>query len=363
MNLENLFAYENLTGLFESALPDFVLSFAFFTSLVYAVLGKRFEHQRSAITMSAAIGLALSIGLIWWEQANGYSIKDLGPMAIGFALLVLAFVMYQSVRMVGGSWAGAGITLGISMLIASILGLGVPIDAGIINSLMGAALIFGLMAFLLHQHGHLTPVHFPPISRGHGVAEVRRNMTDLYRDRCLSKRITKSMRQVRKEADLLNEHPERAGDVVLQIRRMLPAEGYLTERMAQLRAKAHRVREGHIARLAETKHVFRELPTEMKKKASLELVEGYKKMAGIDTRLERLDRAVAENERRIRELTRQAEVYSANHEFQKLNDCLRAAEKLQHHNSRLFGIIERTEVKLAAVAQKVAQEVQEVDNA
>ena len=363
MSLENLLSYTHLAELSESALPDFVLAFAFFTALVYAVLGKRFEHQRSAITMSLAIGLAFSTGLIWWEHANGYSIKDLGPIAIGFALLVLAFVMYQSIRIVGGSWAGAGITLGISMLIASILGLKVPIDAGIINNIMGAALIFGLMAFLLHQHGHGAQVHFPSVSRNHGVADVRRNMTNLYRDRCLSNRITKSMRQVRKEADLLNEHPEQAGDVMLQIRRMLPAQGYLTERMAQLRTKAHRIREGHIARLEETKHVFRKLPTEVKKKASLELVHLYKRMIGTDSRLERLDKAVAENERRIRQLTQQAEVYSAQHEFQKLIECLKSAEKLQHHNSRLFRIIERTEAKLAEATQKVAQEVQEVDNA
>ena len=71
--------------------------------MTYAVLGKRFEKQRPAITMSAAIGFALSIGLVWWERANDLSIKDLGPIAVGFAVLLLAFVMYQSVRQVGGS--------------------------------------------------------------------------------------------------------------------------------------------------------------------------------------------------------------------------------------------------------------------
>ena len=363
MSLERLLGYDHLTDLFESSLPDFVLAFAFFTSLAYALLGKRLEHQRSAITMSAAIGIAFSIGLVWWEQANGYSIKDLGPIVIGFAILVLAFVMYQAIRVVGGSWAGAGITLGATILLASILGLKVPIDAGIINSLMGVALIFGLMAFLIHHHGHIAPAHFPPVYRNRESADVRHNMTDLYRDRCLSDKISKNLRTLRKEGDLLQERPQFAGDVVVQLKRMLPAEGYLTERMAQLRAKAHRVREGHVARLEETKHVFQKLPTEMKKKASLELSQGYKEMAGIDARLERLDNAVAENERRIRQLTQEAEVYSANHEFEKLHDCLKSAEKLQHHNTKLFSIIERTEGKLAAVAQKVAQEVQEVDNA
>jgi len=44
--------------LFESLLADFILSFAFFTALIYAILGKRFDHQRSAVAMSCALGLA-----------------------------------------------------------------------------------------------------------------------------------------------------------------------------------------------------------------------------------------------------------------------------------------------------------------
>ena len=363
MSLENLLRYDYLSKLFESALPDFVLAFAFFTAVVYAVLGKRFEHQRSAITMSGCLAFALSIGLVWWEQANGLSIKNLGPIAVGFALLVLAFIMYQSIRQVGGSWAGAGITLGLSLLIAMILGFRPPVDGQIINSIIVVALLIGLIAFLIRQPGHAAPLRFIERSAGPDIANARRDMAALYRDRHLSKRITRRMRQVRKEADLLQEHPEQAGDVLLQIRRMLPAEGYLTEQMAQLRAKAHRIKEGHIVRLEETKHVFQKLPTEMKKRASVELMEGYQKMAGIDIRLERLDRAVAENERRIHELTRQAGIYSANYAFEKLHDCLKTAEKLQQHNTKLFNIIERTEAKLVSLAQKVAQEVQEVDHA
>jgi len=134
MRLETLLSEQNLKALFESALPDFVLSFAFFTSIVYAVLGKKLDRQRPAITISVAVGLAFSFGLIWWEQSTGFSIKDLGPIAVGFAIIVLAFVMYQCIRHVGGSWAGAGITLGASIIIAKLLGLKVPINPEIIQT-------------------------------------------------------------------------------------------------------------------------------------------------------------------------------------------------------------------------------------
>ena len=357
MRLETLFDSQTLEAIFESTLPDFVLAFAFFTSLVYAVLGKRFDQQRPAITMSVAIGFALSIGLVWWEQANDLSIKNLGPIAIGFAILVLSFVMYQSIKQIGGTWAGAGIALGASILIARTLGLGFLVDPEVIQTVTVAALVVGIFAFILHTQDKR---HYVP--RVHkDLPNIRHDMADLYRERHLSNQLAQKMKKLRRETNTLNEHPQDAGNVLSQLKKMLPAEGYLTERMAQLRAKAHQIRNGHVARLEETRGVFSELPVSEKKKASAELAARYNQLVGIDTRLERLDKAVAENERRIRELTGQAQQYTASYDYQKLTDCLKAAEKLQGHNSRLFKIIKRTENKLAAIAKKVAQETKQVN--
>ena len=357
MRPERLFAELNLHQWLESLLPDFVLAFAFFTSVVYAVLGKRFDHQRSAIVMSASIGFALSIGLVWWEQANDLSIKNLGTIAIGFAILALSFIMYNSIKQIGGSWAGVGITIGACILIAQVLGLKAPIDSEIIQTTTVVALIVGLIAFLTHTKS--ASIHFPRVSTN--LPEVSHDMRDLYRERHLSNQLTGKMRKLRKEAKSLNEHPRQSGDVLLQLKRMLPAQGYLTEKMAQLRTKAHQIRNGHVARLQETKGVFSKLPISKKKKASAELAARYNQLIGIDTRLERLDKAVAENEHRIRELTGQAQLYTASYDYRKLNDSLKAAEKLQSHNSRLFKLIKRTENKLTAIAKKITQEAKQVN--
>ena len=130
--------------------------------------------------------------------------------------------------------------------------------------------------------------------------------------------------------------------------------------MAQLRAKAHQIRNGHVARLEETRQVFAKLPVSEKKKAAAELVSRYKQIAGIDTRLERLDSTVAEIERRIKELTKQAEQYAANYNYKKLDETLNIAENLQNHNSKLLKSIQHTEVKLSAIAKKVANEVKQI---
>jgi len=356
MRLENPFQDWAIGDLFETVLPDFVLAFAFFTSIAYAILGKHFGQQRPAIGMSAAIGFALSTGLIWWERKMDLSIKNLGPIAVGFAIIILAFVMYKAVGQIGGSWAGAGIALGAAILITKLLEINVPIDSDIVQTIMIVALIVGILSFLFHRRGdHPQLRYFQP-----SPAKIRHDMGDLYRGRRLSKQLTKGLRKVRHESKTLDEHPQEAPDVLLQLKRMLPAEGSLTERMAQLRAKAHRIRNGHIARLEETRGVFAKLPASANKKPAAELSDRYSQIIGVDTRLERLNRAVAENERRIRNLTGQAQQYTANYDYPKLHGCLKAAEKLQHHNSRLIKIITRTEGRLSAIAKEIAKQTQEV---
>jgi hypothetical protein len=353
MSITNLYYDLNLHEWLESLIPDFLLAFAFFTSIVYAVLGKRFDRQRPAIAMSASMGFALSIGLVWWEQANNLSIKNLGPIAIGFAILILGFVMNACIKQIGGSWAGAGIAIGASIIVAQLIGLNIPIDTQILQTITVVALIIGVMAFLSHIHpkgGFSIP------QRSVDIPKPRKSLTDLFRDRHLSDNLTKTTRKLRKQSASLNEHPENAGNVMVQLKRMLPAQGYLTERMAQLRAKAHQIRNGHIARLEETKEAFKNLPTPEKKKAAEKMAAMYNQMIGVDKRLERLDHSVAETEKRIKDLNLQAQRHTQNNNFQKLTECLKKAEHLQKHNTHLFKLIEQTEEKLIDIAKTIAKE-------
>ena len=357
MRPENPFHDMQIGVLFETLLPDFVLAFAFFTSVCYAILGKRFGEQRPAVAMSAAIGFALAVGLVWWEEANNFSVRDLGPIAIGFAIIILAFVIYQSIHQIGGSWAGAGISLGVTIIIAKLLQPNLPIHPEIIRTLTLVALIGGMLAFLSHTKKQT----LRPARISANNPNIHHDMSDLYRGQHLSDQLTRKMRTLRKKTKTLTDRPQDAGNILVQLRRMLPAEGYLTERMAQLRAKAHRVRNGHIAALEETRQVFAGLPVSARKKAAAELAARYSQLIDMETRLERLDKAVAENEYRIKELTGQAQHYTARYDNKKLNESLKAAEALQHHNSRLFKTIERTEAKLSAIAKTVAQQARQVN--
>jgi len=351
MPLSNPFRYLLFGDVFDTILPDFILAFTFFTALVYAVLSRRFGRQRPAIAMSVSLGTALAVGLAWWEYTKGISVRELGPVAVGFAVIMLAAVIYRSIRGVGGSWAGAGIALGASLLVGWTLGLDWPVDQEVIQTLVMVTLTVGILAFLLHRRTGL--IQAQPAWKG--VDSARYDMRDLNDDRRMARSLRKRFQHLRHEAHHLHEHPEEAQNIMLQLRRMLPAEGWLTERMARLREKAHHARQGHAARIRELETEIAKLPAEARAKAARELAARYNEL-NLDRRLERLDKAVAENERRIRKLTRQAEADLQACDYKALVGVLEAASKLQRHNARLFRLIDRTEARLLAAARQAARQ-------
>lgn len=354
MRYNNPFAGLPLTRLFESLLADFILAFAFFTALAYAIVSKRFDHQRSAIAMSSALGLALAIGLVWWEHDRGLSIRDLGPIAVGFAVILLAMVMFRGISQTGGTWAGAGIALGASLLVGLVLGADWLIPTGVVQALAVVTLTVGVMAFLLHSHGVVQPRYsYKAVSNGGESAGLRHDMSDLYEDRRMGQRLANRFSHLRQETGGLSHHPQEIRTVYTQLQQMLPAEGWLTERLAQLRARAHYMRKGHIHRIEELKDHIQKVPAASCKQAKRELTERYHQLH-LDKRLERLDEAAAEYERRIRHVTKDAQDALARSDYRKLSDLLETAEKLQMHNDKLFKAIDRTEKKLSRVAADVA---------
>jgi hypothetical protein len=342
----------------DSFLPDFVLAFAFFTALIYAVLGRRLGMQRPAVAVSAALGAALAAGLVWWEQVNDLSIRNLGPVAVGFAIIVLAGIIYQSIRGIGGGWAGAGIAIGACLLVGWVVGIDWPVDKEIVQTIAGATLTVGILAFLLHRKGMFGHFQNSPAE----LADVRHDMIDLSEDRNVSKKLTRGFRQLRDRAGNLFQHPRDAENVMLQLKRILPAEGWLTQRMAKLRARAHFARKGHIARITELQDSIGKLPPQTKHKVARELSTRYKELK-IDQRIERLDKTVVAHELRVRNLTRQAQTYLANHDHQKLTEVLKAAQKIQKRCTRLFKLIENTEAKLLATAKHAARQAHRVSHA
>ena len=336
-------------------LPDFVLAFTFFTALTYAALGKYLDHRRSTVAVSGALGFALSIGLVWWEYDHGWSVRDLAPAAIVILVVFLALVAFRALRKVGGSIGAFAVALAIGLVAVSLMGDSAPMAADAVYSLVVLFLLIGFVALAIHAHGYAPLAGAPRMARRERL-EADREVRRLYRDRVLGKKIGKQLRRLRKDTELLGDTNGDSTNVMLQIRRLLPEQGWLTEQIARLREKTHHARNGHVARIEELRHLIRDLPTEARKRASDELKTRYAEV-DLDRRLERLDRAVAENEKRIRDLTREARDAVARREFRRVDGLLKAAKKLQSESNDILKRIVRTERKLTELAEKAVREV------
>jgi hypothetical protein len=355
MSLANPFDHFAFGELFDTILPDFVLAFAFFTAIIYLVVGKRFGQNRPAVALSATLGFALSIGLVWWEQAAGLSIRNLGPIAAGFALLILAGLIYQAIKQVGGSWAGGGIAIGACLIIGWVLDLRWLKNSAILSTVTAVALTIGIIAFLSRNKGKLSF----PAAKSQELAEVRHDMNDLYEDRRVSHRLADRFKNIKKEIKLDGERSPESQDIVFQLQRILPAEGWLTERLAKLREKIHHLEEGDIERIRELQKDWSTLPPQAKEKAGRELQDRYKAL-NLERRLDRLDEAAAANEKRICQINEQARNCAATNDYSKLTELLKAANVLQKHNSRLFKIMNQTEAKLTSLVKEIVKQHTEV---
>jgi len=334
-------------------LPDFVLGFTFFTALCYGVLGKRLEHQRSAAAMSASLGLALTVGLVWWEYANGWSIRNLGSVAVGFALFALAGVIFQSTRQIGGSWSGAAIALCAAYLVGTALGVPWPVE-GLLSVVVVLLLILAAVGgVLFHRRGSVNlPTPQGPRIESPAVAG---NLHELLRDLRGSEQIGSQFEHLRNAANWLG----RSGDVDKQIRtqlhRVLPEEGWLTRQMARLRGKAQLIRAGHLRRIKELDKYINALPADARKTAVRQAKDLYREVE-MDRRIERLDKAVAAAEKRIIEVTQKTYRALEGHNYRVVPSLLDRAGTLQKHNTKLIRIIIRTEERLLAMSRKALLE-------
>ena len=333
-------------------LAEFALLLGFFVSLSYLVLSRRFGKRPATNLLALTVGAALAVGLSWWLEQTGWSVRDLGTIAVGFALLVLAGVMYRTIQDFGGTWAGLGTAIGLSLLIGWLLGLEWPLDPRIIQTVAVVAIVVGLAGFQFHRR---TVAHYDPGPRRE-VRYLRRDRRDLADDRHQADRLRNQSWELRREADWIGAKPELAGYVKLQLQRMLPEQGRLTQRLAVLRRHAYLMRAGHAAKIRHLQGVFNKTPPAARSQIAAKLRSEYAALH-LDERLERLDRSVAEVEKRIRKLTQEAESALSGQQYRKVPDLLDEASKLADHNVRLLNLIEQTEQRLLVRARKAAKQV------
>ena len=311
--------------------------------------------------MSVSLGTALATGLVWWEYNNSLSIRDTGSIGILLLLIVVTVTIYNNIKQSGSKSAALIITIGLILTFIS-LNRQLPVNTVDLYTLIFSMILLGFIVLAVKsilsepRPGLTYPPHQPELADD--------TIKQIHRDRGLNFNLDKYLRKLKNEAQLLKRDPAKAPQVYQQISGLLPAEGYLTEKMARLREKAHQIRSGHVARLKETQSLTRLLPPSRLAQVSAKLITSYYAELDFEKRLERLDNAVAVNEKKIVILLKQARICSKEYKFQQIPDLIRHAEKLQQQNEKLFKIIEHTENKLSELAHKITkQQMEEYKNA
>ena len=112
-NILNTFfePFENLdiAGIYEkySVVIDFLIYLTIFTGLSQVILSKKFQG-RGGKALIIATGLVLSVGMITAEKTIGFNIKTFGPVAIWMFIILIAGVLFHSIKYIGAGNIGSG---------------------------------------------------------------------------------------------------------------------------------------------------------------------------------------------------------------------------------------------------------------
>ncbi len=353
-------------------LIDFLIALVFFTALAFAVLGRRLGHARAGAAASAALGFALALGLAAWEVNTGWRISDIGPIAAGFGLIVIALVIYHAMKKIGGQWAGVLIALGSASLIGQVLSL-----PGLSNLLHGVVLPLvgiGLLAagMMRLSHHHQTP--YPNVSPSNAITpapiavpapndleEVRDSqeqvhaIDDVHR---LADRIERTLSDTDRYGRALPAHPDLARLIRQQVDAVLPATQQITRQLAELRAHTELVRRGHLAKIRRLAPVVPKLDPTAARLASKRLRDLYDE-ASLGQRLERLDQAAAATEQRITQTITSVRQSLDAARYHEAASALRRAELLGRQAKKLIAQIDKQQKRVLALAIDAAKQSKE----
>ena len=357
MQITNLFR-TNIYAIYNSTLFEFLIIFTFFMSLLFVIFKQRFGDHRSAAGLSASISLALSIGLTSWMSRKGYTMQNLGTVSL---IIIVAFAAAVTYKLIKSSGHGGIAILTIFLLIMPALSRSYwLIDYQAIFDMALTGWLLLLILILMKNAGPRRNLNLSSLgNKNYACAEADYaddQIKRMYRYRSLSNRISGQLRKLRKPSELLGDKNGQSKNLLLQLQHVLPEQGFLVSRMAELRKTAHLICNGHIAKIKETKKLCHRIPTLQKRKISMLLIEHYRNESDFEKRLERLESLVTAAEKQNRDLIAHAKVCVKTNNYQQYDRIIQKAKKLQDHITYIIKIIIRTEKKLSKAAYEIARD-------
>ena len=345
--------YSLTYNVFQSRIFEFLIIFTFFISLLFSIFKRRFGDHRLTAALAASISFALSIGLTSWISNKGYNMTDLGPFAI---IIIVAFadvIIYSLIKRSGHEFiAILTVVLMTIPLIGRIYWL---TDYQMIFDMTLTLWLIILIWLLIKNSTPNRSVYYAKKDNYTDIDQADNQIKRMYTDRRLSGYISGQLRKLRKTTELLGDKNSQSTDLILQLQRILPEQGFLSGRMTGLRKKAHLMRNGHIAKIKEIKTLCRQLGPLQKQKVSRQMIEYYQNQTDLDRRLERLEGIITNIEKQSRDLIIRAQICVKNNDFKQYDHFIKKAAKMQDRVTHIIKVIIRTEKNLSDTAHKIVQ--------
>lgn len=307
--------------------------------------------------------------MVAWEINSGWRIADLGPIAAGFALIIIAAVVYYAMQKVGGRWAGVLTALGAAALIGQVLSLpGLSgLFHGVLLPLAGIGLLAAGVMRLMHHQQSFSPLRSAPFdvplqsplassptynSAQAPVDEVRESqdqvhaIDDVHR---LADRIERSLSDAERWGRALPAQPDLAKLIRQHLATLLPATQDITRRLAQLRAHTERVRLGHLAKIRRIAPQVPRLDPLAARAASQRLRDLYRE-ARLGERIDRLDRAAVLAEQQITQTLQAVDQLLDAARYDEAASRLHQAARLGKQTRKLIHQIEKQQKHVLALA-------------
>ena len=296
-----------------------------FVGISQITLGSRFQG-RGGKAITIAIGISLALALAISERYLGFSLRSLGPIAVGIFLAILSVMIYRLIKQLGGSFAVSGSLAYIIILLfltATMPGFFTWVNQNI--PLLNLGLVIGFILALYNVISHL----FKHKGLSQKLAEKFKNVKaesieDISKlansksfQRSQIKPITKQafktgnqilneLAEILKSIEKYGQLPEARAEIKKQIDKILPEQMELMETVKTLQTRHGRILAFDMGVYSqEFQNRYRELSGPEKAMMKKQLEDEYVKL-GIEKQLPVLERQIEDYQTGIKNYLNQA---------------------------------------------------------
>jgi len=363
---------------------DLIIYFIIFTGTSQAVFRKRFPGNPGK-AMSVAIGIALSISLVIAEHYTGFSLKALGTIAATILILLLAAMIYYTLRIFGAGSVGAGTTA----LIITYLSIRTTtpqtynwLQAQQIAPWTDLALIIALIIGFLKLLQTITTHKDTPILKlkerftnqpqnPEPLPKSKQNAQELEGEKWfikkkLKRNTKKGQKDEQKTTTKLQDiikllktprlSPKNRRQISKDLQEISEQESDLQKRLNQLKQTDQKLQDFDIQQFQNLKPQFDQFDKQGKRKL-WQLVQAEREKIGTEQKIQKLQEKITQQDQLFKRYLNQAITLLNQNRKQQAAQWIRQAIRLEQESDSLWNSLKRLEDALLRITKKQLREI------